>query len=198
MNNWEMEGKPALLVMHMQHGIVGGGSDSSPEYIKPIKDSGIILRQKALLNAFRNKKLPVIYVNALDRPPVNIPLPAYGFLWNHLKSIPSNPKYKDIIPELAPQPEEPNLINWPLGAFNNSGLDQTLKANNIQTLVLVGFMTDGVILSAIQYAADLYYSVIIPNDATNSPSVEAHKAVMEIIAPAVALVTTSEDVIAHL
>ena len=198
MSDWEMRGKPALLILHMQHAIVGKGSGIRPEFAKAVRESGIIIRQQALLKAFRTRKLPAIYINVLKRPPVSGAFPAYGFIWEESKSAKPSPKDLEVIPELAPQPGEPVLVNWPISAFNNSGLDQALRICGAETLVLAGFITDGIVFSAVQGAADRCYSVIVPNDASASPSAKAHEAVMERMAPMIALVTTTQDVIAHL
>jgi nicotinamidase-related amidase len=198
MSDWKMEGKPALLILHMQKGIVGQGNEFSPQAAKVTRDSGIIPRQQALLKAFRDRKLPVIYVNVVKKPPVTGTFPTYGFLWKEMATEKPDAGGVEVIPELAPRPGEPVLINWPFGGFNNSGLEQTLRVCGVQTLVPAGFATNGVVLSVILGAADRYYSVVVPSDASASVSAEAHKAVMEIIAPASALVTTTEDIIAHL
>lgn len=198
MSDWEMKGKPTLLVLHMQHVIVGEGSATHPGNAEVVRESGIIPRQQALLKAFRDRKLPVIYVNALSNP-VEGPVPPYGFLWGLIASVkPELPRDIEVIPELAPRPGEPVLTNWLFSPFNDSGLELVLKVYGAETLVMVGFATNGVINSGIQGAADRYYPVIIPGDACASSSIEAHKAVLEFIAPALALVTTTEDVLAHL
>lgn len=197
MNDWQMKGKPALLILHMQKGMLGKES-RFPVLIDMVQKSGIISRQQALLQAFRRKHLPVIFVNVQNNPPLRGNLPAYGFVWNQTRSVEDNPVDIEVISELAPQAGEPVLINWPISAFNNSGLDQVLRACSAETLVLVGFATNGVVLSAIIMAADRYYSVIVPSDASTSPSPKAHEAVINIIAPDMALVTTTEDLITHL
>jgi nicotinamidase-related amidase len=197
MIDWEMKGKPSLLILHMQHGIVGAGNKSHPEFAKLINEVGIIPSQQALLKVFRAKKLPVIYIN-VKPPPVSGALPAYGTLWKVAHSSEYNPKDSEVISELTPQPGEAVLFNWPLSAFSNSGLEQVLKVYGVETLVVAGFRTDGIVFNAIQGGIDHCYSVIVPIDASTSPSTKAHEAVMEIMAPAIALVTTSEDIIKHL
>jgi len=64
MSDWKMKGKPALVILHMQQGIVGERGNI-PGLYEEVKGSGIIPRQQALLKAFRDRKLPVIYVTAL-------------------------------------------------------------------------------------------------------------------------------------
>ncbi len=191
---WKMDGKPALLVLHMQKGMF----DNTPVLQKTLAESGIIPRQQKLLKAFRAKKLPVIFVNVMKHAPIQGIPPSYGFLWEEERSYEPRPGDVEVIPELAPQAGEAVLINWPFTAFNNSGLEQALRILGVNTLVIVGFATNGVVYGTAQSAADRFYSVIIPVDASTSPNELAHKAVMEAMAPAMALVTTTDDVIAHL
>jgi len=191
MGNWKMDGKPALLILHMQNGIAGHFKDV-------LIESGVIKNQQTLLQAFRGKKLPVIYVNVLPRPPITGKLPAFGFIWEQTSKAVNRPEDMEVMAELAPQPGEPVLVNWPTGAFNNSGLDRALKICGAETLVAAGFSTTGVVNSLIQGAADRYYSTVIPRDASAAPFRASHDAFMDGIAPSISLVTTTEDVIAHL
>ena len=201
MSNWEMKGKPALVIIHMQRSIASEeGAVAFFGHAKAAKEAGIIPRQQALLKAFRQKKLPVIYVNAVHVP--NLTFPAYGKFWESLKSLKgvnlAGSKDTEVIPELAPQPGEPVLGNWPINVFSNSGLEQVLKDCGAETLVLTGLATDIAVFTAATQASELGYSVIVPNDASASGKARAHEVVMEDMLPGVALLTTTEDVLAHL
>jgi nicotinamidase-related amidase len=197
---WQMAGKPALIIIHMQYGIVNeGGTVAFLGHAKATKESGIIPRQQALLKAFRDKKLPVIYVNAVTDP--NSVIPAYGRFWGAFKKVKANmPNTKDVevIPELAPQPGEPVMANWPFGTFTGNNLDKVLKEMKVETVVLVGVATDMAVLSGVIQASDLLLNVIVPSDASTSASKPAHEAAMNLMIPAMALVTTTDDVLAHL
>jgi nicotinamidase-related amidase len=201
MSDWEIRGKPALVIIHMQHGIVG--KEGVPGQYEEIKKSGAIPHQQALLKAFRDRKLPVIYVNALHVTNALNPagtLPAYGNLFKMIESSEAKPTDLEVIPELAPQPGEPVLTNWLMGAFTNSGLDQVLKACGAETLVLVGCATQAAVYTTALQAIERWYSVILPGDACASMRAQtgAHDVVLETMAPNIALVTGTEDVVAHL
>lgn len=202
MSDWNMKGKPALVILHMQQGIVGERGNI-PGLYEEVKEAGIIPRQQALLSAFRDRKLPVIYVTALhvtkSQNHAGV-LPACGNLFRLIEVAQPTPDNLEIIPELAPQPEEPVLTNWIIGAFTNSGLDQVLKARGAETLVLVGCATHIAVYAAALQAVDLLYSVIVPGDACTSPQsqIKAEEVVLDIMAPNIALVTSTEDVMAHL
>jgi len=200
MSEWKMVGKPALILIHMQHGITHeSGGVASFGHAKATRESGIIPRQQALLKGFRAKKLPVIYVNAVtDTKAVLSP---YGKFYPAIKSTGANlPGTKDVevIPELAPLLGEPVLSNWIFGIFSNSGLEKILKENGVTTLVMVGVATDMAVLTSVLQAADLGYNLIVPSDASTSANPKAHDVAMNMMIPPMALVTTTEDVLAHL
>lgn len=210
MNGWKMDGKPALVLLHMQKGIASEGTfipGWRGDALKAIKESGMIARMQKLLKAFRNKKLPIIFVNVSPNP-IGI-LPAYGKLFRKIEEANLNANILnsqsireslEVIPELDRRPDEPLLINWLLGGFTNSGLDVVLRLKGVKTVVLAGFAAHQIVHTTMVQASDLWYSVIIPRDASTSPSAErkAYEAMMDITAPLMALVTTTDDVIAHL
>jgi nicotinamidase-related amidase len=198
-DEWKMVGKPALIFIHMQFGITDEcGTVAFLGHAKATRESGIIPRQQALLKAFRDKKLPVIYVNAVTDPKSKFPV--YGKFWPGIQKTGANlPGSKDIevIPELAPLPGEPVLGNWVFGMFSSNNLEKVLKELGVETLVLAGVATDMAVLSAVFQASDLFYNLIVPGDASTSANPKFHEVAMEMIS-AVTLVTTTEDVIAHL
>ena len=199
MNEWKMAGKPALILIHMQHAITHPeGKVAFLGHAKATRESGIIPRQQALLKAFREKKLPVIFINAFTDPKTKFP--AYGRFWQGIQKSGANflgTKDVEVISELAPLPGEPLLYNWPFGIFTNNNLKQVLNDLKVDTLVLVGVATDMAVLTAVFQASDMFYSLIVPSDASTSANPKFHEAAMAMI-DAIGLVTTTEDVIAHL
>ena len=200
MSEWKMVGKPGLILIHMQHAITHeAGRLAFVGHAKATKESGIIHRQQSLLKAFRAKKLPVIYVNAVTDPKATFS--PYGKFYPVIKTSGVNlPGSKDIevIEDVAPQPGEPVLGNWIFGIFSNSGLEKVLKEKGVTTLVLAGVATDMAVLTSVVQAADLGYDQIVPSDASTSANPTAHDAAMNIMIPAMALVTPTDDIIAHL
>jgi hypothetical protein len=110
------------------------------------------------------------------------------------------------------RPEEPLLFNWLLGGFTNSGLDVALRLRGVKTIVLGGFAQHSVVYTTALQAADLWYSTIIPRDASvvvvprdrtgkiGTPALDkkVSEVVLDVMAPTMSLVTTTADVIAHL
>jgi nicotinamidase-related amidase len=200
-NEWKMNGKPALVILHMQQGIVGK-KGNVPGLYDAVQQSGIIPRQQALLKAFRSKGLPVIFVRALHVTKAQDPsgaLPAYSKLCRLIEATKEKPDDLDIIPEVAPLHGEPVLTNWMIGAFTNSGLDEVLKAKQVQTLVLAGCVTHIAVYTAALQAVDRWYSSIIARDGCTVPAAftRAHECVLEMLAPNIALVADTADIVQH-
>lgn len=220
MQDWKFDGKPALVVIHMQEGIVGKGA-FVPGWFdaarRSIDECGMIDHTKDLLKAFREKGLPVIFVNAIPNP-IGV-VPAYGYLFRKIedaeiaKPLLESQKVQDgvrVMPEMERRPEEPVLYNWLQGAFTQSGLDIVLKRMGVTTVVLTGFALHSVIYATCVQAGDLWYSTIVASDCT-TPAVLTgdtteideeidqlvSKVVLGTMMKAIALVTDSKDIIEH-
>jgi len=114
-------------------------------------------------------------------------------------------KRVDVIPELDPLHGEPVLFNWFLGAFTHSGLEEALRAREVDTIVLFGMALHVAVFNATIQAVDLSYSVIVPHDAcvptlsaNRTPEMMRIREVFLEMLSRYALVTTADDVIAHL
>jgi nicotinamidase-related amidase len=79
------------------------------------------------------------------------------------------------------------------GAFSTTGLDSHLRALGIDTLVLAGISTSGVVLSTVRDAADDDYRIYVLSDATADPDPDVHRTLIEKVLPHQADVITSSD-----
>lgn len=204
MEDWTMQGKPALILIHMQHAITDPEGKVAFLHAKATWDSGIIPKQQALLKAFREKGLPVIYVNSVHPLDAGERMSPYGRFYNVVRTSHTNePDTKDVevLSAIANQPGEPVLGNFMFGIFsNNTGGDlrKALADCGADVLVLCGVATGMAVMTAVIQAADMFYKVIVPSDASIDANQSIHDVAMNMIIPAMALVTTADDVIAHL
>jgi nicotinamidase-related amidase len=212
MSEWKFDGKPGLVIAHMQESLMGTtskGNHHAAMMRKAIEESGMILKIQELLKAFREKKLPIVFadgiqgVGGLERK-----LPAYGKLFEMIggdlkEAYPNLHPINDVsksqpLPEFNRSPDEPVTMNTLLGSFTNSGLNTVLRKMGVQTIVLVGFATHSVIFNATIQACDLLYSVVVPQDAVTSFESELSKMMLEKLFPYYAKVTDTKDVISQL
>ena len=82
-----------------------------------------------------------------------------------------------------------------VNALFGTDLDMTLRATNIETIILLGYATSGVVLSTTRYAADADYRIIIAEDCCSDSDIEVHDFLTQRIFPRQADVVQSEDVI---
>jgi nicotinamidase-related amidase len=200
MSDWKIVGKPALILIHMQHAICDlNGAVARVGHAKAAHESGILPRQQALLSTFREKGLPVIYVNAItDRTKLDC-APVLGRFWSTVTGGINMPGSKDVevISEVAPRPDEPVLGNFPFSMFANNDLHERLQELGVRTLVLAGVATDMAVLASCWQASDLYYNLVVPSDASTGANQPSQDAALKMI-NAIAMVTPTDDVIAHL
>lgn len=80
-----------------------------------------------------------------------------------------------IHPAVAPQPGEVVIIKRRVSAFTGSDLVVLLSAGDIDTLVLAGAATSGVVLSAVRQAADPGYQLTVVSDGCLDTDPEVHR-----------------------
>ena len=201
MSDWTVAGKPALLIVHMQNAVIKTPSPlEAMGHGKAAHDEGVIANIERLASAFRAKGLPVAYCVAYT-PPDETRWPAYGGFWQGCRQIEVNRMGTwdvEIIDELKPAPGERVFYNWPFNVFEGTGLDEYLKEQQVETVVLTGVATGMSVGTAAWALAERFYGLVIPVDGTTDGDSEVHRLVCGSIFPAIGLVTTTEDVVAHL
>jgi len=70
-----------------------------------------------------------------------------------------------------------------IGAFSTTDLDSRLRARGVDTLVLAGISTSGVLLSTVRDASDRDYRLVVLADASADPDPEVHGFLMTRIFP---------------
>jgi nicotinamidase-related amidase len=103
-----------------------------------------------------------------------------------------------IQPSVLPQEGEPVIVKHRVNAFFGTDLEMVLRAGNIDTLVLMGHATSGVILSTVRYAADADYQLVVVEDGCADQDPEVHQLLMEKVFPRQATVANSQEVVAAL
>jgi nicotinamidase-related amidase len=103
-----------------------------------------------------------------------------------------------IHPSVAPAEGEVVVGKHRVNALYGTGLDVALRANDINTLIILGYATSGVVLSTVRYASDLDYNLYVVEDCCSDSDPEVHDFLTGRIFPRQAEVVQSADVIAAL
>ena len=144
----------ALLVMDVQVGIVERYADDSEPLLHAIA---------AATTASRSAGYQVIYVRVAFRPgapeisPNNRGFAAIGAA----ESMGLDDPATQVHPTVAPAPGDIEVLKKRVSAFAGSDLDVVLRSLGVDTLVLTGIATSGVVLSTLRQAADLDYQIVV-------------------------------------
>lgn len=104
----------------------------------------------------------------------------------------------DVHPRVSPAAGEVTVTKHRVGAFLGTDLEMLLRASDIDTLVLCGISTSGVVLSTVRYAADSDYRLFVLRDCCSDPDSETHTCLITKVFPRQATVIDSAAFIAEL
>lgn len=99
----------------------------------------------------------------------------------------------DIVDPMKPEAGETLFVKTKAGPFSTTGLDVTLRENGIDTVVLMGVITSGCVLSAARWAADINYKFVVVSDACADRDAEVHRVLTEKVYPYRGTVVTSKE-----
>jgi len=100
-----------------------------------------------------------------------------------------------IHPAVAPQGEDIVITKHRISAFAGTDLDMILRAKGIETLILFGIATSGVVLATLLHAVDADYRLIVVKDCCADADPEVHRSLTEKIFPRLASVVTAGELI---
>ena len=179
--------KTAVLVMDCQNDIVGAYLSAS--------QNEFLARVSTVLGRARREGIPVIYVVVCFREGY----PEIGPGDIARRQIRESGRLREgtsdaeIHPAVAPQPGEVVVTKRRTGPFSTSDLAAVLNAQGIDTLVLMGIATSGVVLSTVRWASDIDYKLIVLSDCCADLDEEVHRVLTEKVFPRQATVITSQE-----
>jgi nicotinamidase-related amidase len=175
----------ALLVMDIQRSIVER-FPSDPDYLTTLRGA---------IDTARSAGVPVIYVVVGFRaghPEVSKRNKSFGARVGSDAFVPGDPG-AEVFPDVAPRPGDTVVTKRRVSAFAGSDLDMVLRAGDIDTLVLTGIATSGVVLSTVRQAADLDYRITVLADGCLDGDPEVHRVLTEKVFPRQADVISVAD-----
>lgn len=180
----------ALLVMDFQTAAVE---------MVPTDKEGLLTRTAMLVEGARKAGMRVIYV-------------VVGFRAGYPELSPRNQVFApirgsgrfvegsagmEVHAAVAPKPGEVVITKHRASAFFGTDLDVILRANGIETLLLAGIVTSGVVLSTVRHAADADYRLVVVEDCCADRDAEVHRMLMEKVFARWTTVMKAEDVLPH-
>ena len=101
-----------------------------------------------------------------------------------------------IHPDVRPRDGEVVVGKHRVNALFGTGLDVALTGNNIDTIILLGYATSGVVLSTTRYASDRDYRLYIVADCCADSDPEVHDFLIGRILNRQADIVTADEAIA--
>jgi nicotinamidase-related amidase len=169
----------ALIIVDLQKGIV------TFPVVHPIE--GIVDRSRALLDAFRQRGLPVVLVNVDGAAPGRTERPRH--------SEPFPPGWTDFIPELDRQPSDITVTKRTWGAFASTDLEARLKTLGVTQVVLAGVATGTGVESTARQAYEHGFHVTLAIDAMTDTRAEAHAYSIDNVFPKLGETGTARQII---
>lgn len=158
--------RAALLMMHFQADVFSVLKDSLP--------TDMLDRANALIKAWRKTGRPVVFANfSLGTNYESV---------NEKNMLTVNISKAGIFREPTPVAGlETTASDWHYACprasvFHGTNLDKDLRAQGIDTLVMAGIASSGVLFSSVGWASDADYQIYIVRDCCYDPDTHAHEA----------------------
>lgn len=87
----------------------------------------------------------------------------------------------EILPEVAPRPDDIVVQKWRSSAFVGTNLDMVLRANDIKTVVCTGFVTEGCLESSARDALFYDYYTVVLEDCVGTFDRDLHEASLKVL-----------------
>ncbi len=178
----------ALLVMDYQNGIVGMVENSDE----------LLAVARNLIDTFRTHGATIGYVRVgfadgdLDGVRATSGMAANVGPARH-EFLHADHPGTQIHDAVAPEPGDIVVRKQRIGAFGTTDLDEQLQARGIDTLVLAGISTSGVVHSTVLDAFDRDYRVIVVRDAVADREAHVHEFLLDHIFPKRGTVVSAEQ-----
>jgi len=182
--------KTALLIMDVQAGNIPRVS-VPPTYLS--------LMASTIYSA-RASSIKIIYVTISFRPghpEISPSNPVFGAAAKSNLFVSGTPG-TEIEPSIAPQESDVVVVKKRVSAFAGSDLEMVLRSLGVQTLVLAGMSTSGVVLSTLCEAADKDFELVVLRDLCVDRDEEVHSVLMDSVFAKRGKVISAEEWVAGL
>jgi nicotinamidase-related amidase len=135
-----------------------------------------VANSEKILKACRRKGIDVVHVQLAA--PTNNPLHTAKVNRKIGLIVPPASEESQALDQVKPLPDELIVPKTNGGAFSGTNLDFILRNMDIDSLILVGFLTDECVAATAYHASDIGYDILLVRDATATHRKEAHDAII--------------------
>jgi nicotinamidase-related amidase len=173
----------ALIVLDLQ--VATAGMPTTPNAA-----ADIFGRSAGLAKAFRDKGLPVVWVNVAGGSSGRVEsAPQMGDLPDNWTELPE---------ELGVAPSDKTFTKFGWGAFHDDRLHALLQGAGAGQVFLTGVTTSQAVESTARSAHERNYHVVVVTDAIGDLDADDHSHCVDKVFPKIAELATTEEVLARL
>jgi len=194
----------ALIIVDMQNDFVRVGA---PLEVPTSRDT--IGANKALIQAFRKRNLPIVYTKFISHP-------HYYLLWDwspqcqppvkccwkdherFYSDIAGRRQCTEIIDELQPTAQDIILEKYSYGAFHDTGLEKIIRSFGLNSVVITGTVTQICVEETAREAFHHGFRTTVVEDAVSSFAPDLHAATLKNFAMKFGWVSPSDPIISKL
>lgn len=188
--------KPALIISECQRSMIDPEIQDR-ELSRQAVSRGMVANIASLAEAFRAADAPVIHCTLVPATDY-VDFPSNCAMWANLKRgghLRRGQPGVDIIEGLTPQPQDiVSERRGGLSGFHATELERTLRALDVQTVVLTGVSTNLALMALAIEAVNRLFQVVLPEDCTAGGDLEGHDTQLRLHFPLLATVTRSASV----
>jgi len=171
----------ALIVVHTQGDVVGPDGAFSDFFYNQVVERDVISKIAGLAGSFRTAGASVVYTRVAWKPDLSdldVNSPILGIV-QQSGCLQEGAPLAEIVEPLTPKAGDIVVTHQRVGGFQNSNLDEILKANGITTTVFAGVATNFSVEGTARTASDLGYRTVVIEDACSAATPESHAASIE-------------------
>jgi nicotinamidase-related amidase len=179
--------RAALLVMDYQVGVIGMVDDAD-QLVKRVKETIALVRD-------RGGAVGYVRVAFTDRDFEGVPSTSRmaARVAQAGDAFHADSPTTAIDERISPEPDDIVVRKTRVGPFLTTDLDEQLRQRGIDTVVLAGISTSGVVLSTVRDASDRDYRIVVLSDGCADREPEVHEFLTTRIFPSQATVITTAE-----
>jgi nicotinamidase-related amidase len=179
--------KTALVLMDFQPAMIGGIAESDRD--------ALLANAEAALAWARAAGLTVAHVRVAFQDADFAAIPPRNRAFAALRGggmLADGSPEGEIVESLRPAPGEIVVRKTRFGSFSTTTLGAQLRDAGVESLILSGITTSGVVLSTVRDAADQDFQLYVVADGCADSNPQAHSLLIEDVFPQQAYVITTE------
>jgi len=183
------EARTALVVIDLQRGVAA-------REVAPHPASDVVANAAKLANAFRNGRLPVVWVHVSFAPGLEDMAKPLADNPAQMGSLPAG--WDELVPELGVSTGDIIVTKRNWGAFYGTDLDLQLRRRDVTRIAMCGISTNIGVESTARDAFERNYKLLFVEDAMASMSKDEHENSCRTIFPRIGIIRSTSEVLAAL